>query len=318
MMRKKQFVKDLKKDDIVNDIFVVKFKKPVEQYKNGYKFELRLGDSSKEIMFKYWGPGDEAKVTVLYSSIEKGDVVHVQGRVNEWNNNLEISANDKHVIKVLKQEEYDVVDFIKKSKKDPSEMWNEFSGYMDSIKNPDIKKIVEYFFKDEKFASAFKSSPAAMYIHHGWIHGLLEHTLDVVKICDFVCKIHPELDRDLAVAGATLHDIGKLDEFEVKTSINVTTEGMLVGHVTTGAYKLEKAMEKLGTPKELRLKMIHIMLTHMGEYGSNKTPSIPEAVLVSGADSMNGDLTHMLNLIEESNTEDDYIYNKDFGNIYLK
>lgn len=318
MIRKKQFIKDFKKDDIINDIFVVKFKKPVEQYKNGYKFELRLADSSKEIMFKYWGPDDETKVKMLYELIEKNDVVHAQGRINEWNNRLEISAGGMHEIKVLKQEEYDIRDFIRKSEKDPSEMWEEFIGYVDSIKNTEMKKVVDHFFKDEKFAHKFKESPAAMYIHHGWINGLLEHTLEVCQICENICKVHCKLNRDLVIGGALLHDIGKLKEFKVKTSINVSTEGMLIGHVTIGADMLNKAMDKLGTEEEFRMKLIHIMITHMGEYGSNKTPAFPEALAVNYADQLNGNIIHMLGLMEDANTDDDYIYNKDFGNIYLK
>jgi len=318
MHTKKQYVKDLKKEDLVNDIFVVKFKKPVEQYKNGYKFEIRLGDSSKEIMYKYWGPDNEAAVKALYDSINKDDVVLVQGRMNEWNERLEISANDRNTIQILKEGEYDVKDFIKKSEKDPEEMWNELSGFIESVQNPELKKVVDHFFKDEKFASDFKISPAAMYIHHGWIHGLMEHTLSVVKTVDFMHKIHPSLDRDLMIVGALFHDMGKLKEFNMKTSIRVSTEGMLIGHVTIAAEMLNKAMEELGTPEELKMKVVHIVLTHMGEYGSSKKPSIPEALAVFYADQTDAQMTHMIDLKKEAQTDDDYIYNKDFGNIYLK
>jgi 3'-5' exoribonuclease len=318
MIAKKQPVSSLKKDDIVNDIFVVKFKKPVEQYKNGYKFELRLGDSSKEIMYKYWGSDDEDAVKSLYDSINKDDVVLAQGRVNEWNSKLEISANEQHSLKSLKKGEYDIMDFVKKTQRDISAMWTELLGVVDSVNDSDMKKILEYFFKDEKFASEFKQSPAAMYIHHGWIGGLLEHTLDVARLCDAACTIHPALDRNLAITGALLHDIGKLKEFSVKTSINVTKGGMLVGHVTMGSEMLSKAMDRLGTPEELKFKLIHLILTHMGEYGSSKTPSLPEALLVFFADNMNARITQMTKLKEEASTEDEFIYHKDFGNIYLR
>jgi 3'-5' exoribonuclease len=318
MHNKKQYIKDFKKEDIVNDIFVVKFKKPVESYKNGYKFELRLGDSSKEIMFKYWGPNNETAVKELYNSIKKDYVVHVQGKINEWNDNLEISSGERYPITILEPSEYDIKAFIKVSKKDPQKMWNELLEIINSITNPEIKKIVDYFFKDENFVSKFKEYPAAMYIHHGWIHGLLEHTLSVCKIADFYCKLNPSLDRDLTVAGAMLHDIGKLKEFETQTSIRVTTEGMLIGHVTIGADMVMKATEKCKTPENLKNKIIHLIITHMGEYGSSKTPSLPEALAVFYADQADAQLTHIIDLKENAETEDDYIYNKDFGNIYLK
>lgn len=318
MYRKIKQISELKKDDIVNDIFVVKFKKPVEPYKNGYRFELRLGDASKEIMYKYWGPDDEAAVEALYESINKDDVVAVQGRVNEWNEKLEISANENNTIIPLKEGEYDVKDFIKKSNKDPELMWRDLKLYIDSITNPELKNLINYFFADPEFVAKFKECPAAMYIHHGWIHGLLEHTLSVVRTVDFIQKIQVTLDRDLVIAGALLHDIGKMKEFEMTTSIKVSTQGMLVGHVTIATEMISRAVEELGINPELGMKVLHIILTHMGDYGSSKTPSIPEALAVYYADQTDAQLTHMISLKEEAQTDDDYIYNKDFGNIYLK
>jgi 3'-5' exoribonuclease len=318
MYNKKQYIKDLKKDEIVNDIFVVKFKKPVESYKNGYKFELRIGDSSKEIMFKYWGPDNEKSVKEIYEAIKKDNVIHVQGKVNEWNDNLEISSGQKYPIVILKQGEYDIKAFIKVSQKNPEQMWKEILEIIDSITDSEIKKLVEFIFKEPEFVEKFKEIPAAMYIHHGWIHGLLEHTLSVCKIADNFCKIHPSLNRDFVIAGALLHDIGKLTEFEVNTSIRVTTPGMLIGHVTIGSDMIIKASEKCNTPENIKIKLLHIILTHMGEYGSSKTPSIPEALAVFNADQADAQLTHMIDLKENAETEDDYIYNKDFGNIYLK
>ena len=316
-MKKIQFIKDLKKDEIVNDIFVVKFKKPVEPYKNGYKFELRLGDSTKEIMYKYWGSDNETLVKALYDSIKKDDIIHVQGRVNEWNNNLEISANSDHLIKILKEDEYHKEDFVKKTEKDIDEMYNELLNIINKIEDKEIKDIVEHFFLDEDFSSKFKVSPAAMYIHHGWIGGLLEHTLSVVKIALDICKYY-DVNKDLVIAGCLLHDIGKLEEFALTTNISVTNEGMLVGHVTIGCEMLNKAMNKLNTSKELRMKLIHIIISHMGDYGSNKTPAFPEALIVYQADRIDCDLTHMNTLIKEANTEDDYVYDKNVGNIYLR
>jgi 3'-5' exoribonuclease len=126
------------------------------------------------------------------------------------------------------------------------------------------------------------------------------------------------MDKDLLIAGCLLHDIGKLKEFEMTTSIRVTDEGMLVGHVTIGAEMLQKAMDKLATPKELQMKLTHMILTHMGEYGSSKKPSLPEALALFYADQASAQITHMITLKEEAATDDDYIYNKDLGNIYLK
>lgn len=318
VIQKKQLIKDLKKEDIVNDIFVVKFKKPIEAYKNGYKFELRLGDSSKEIMYKYWGPAEEAKVRLLYDMIRPDDVVLVQGRVNEWNKQLEIAANADHIIKVVPKDEYDVRDFVRQTSKKVDEMFRELMKYADSVCNKDLRNVLDYFFKDEQFSLRFKESPAAMYIHHGWLGGLLEHTLSVTKICDDILKVHTTLDRDLVLTGAILHDIGKIEEFVVTTNIKVSTKGMLLGHVTIGAEMLMHAMDKLQMPEDLRYKLLHMMITHMGEYGSNKSPFFPEALVVYHADQLDTRVMQMTDLREGAQTEDDFIYHKDFGNIYLK
>ena len=317
-MKKQKLIKDLKKDEIVNDIFVVKFKKPVEQYTKGYKFELRLGDSSKEIMYKYWGPNDENKVNSLYDGIKKDNVVFIQGRVSEWKDILDISANEQHTIKVLSPGEYDIRDFIKESEKPIEEMWNELFGYIEAVKDNDMKKILDYFFKDEKFAKKFKEWPAAMYIHHGWIGGLLEHTLSVVKLCDSIQKVHDKLNRELLITGALLHDIGKMDEFEVNIGIKVSTKGMMIGHVNLGIDMLNKAMDQLKTPDKLRLKLIHIMMTHMGDYGSNKVPAFPEALAIFHADQLDAKVLQMTTIKEEAQTEDDYVCTKEFGNVYLR
>ncbi|MBI2129601.1 HD domain-containing protein [Candidatus Woesearchaeota archaeon] len=318
IIRKKQFIKDFKQDQIVNDIFVVKFKKPIEPYKNGYKFELRLGDSSREIMYKYWGSPEEAKVKFLYDMIKPDDVVLAQGRVNEWKGQFEISANEENKIKILSKGEYDASDFVRMGLKPVEELFKELMNYIEKIENKELKKLLDYFFKDENFAKRFKESPAAMYIHHGWIGGLLEHTLSVAKLCEDIFKIHDGMDRDLLITGAILHDIGKLEEFTVTTSIKVSTKGMLLGHVTIGVEMLMRAMDQLKTPEEIKLKILHIIITHMGEYGSNKLPSFPEALTIYYADELDAKVLQMREIKETAQTEDDYFYHKDFGNVYLR
>jgi 3'-5' exoribonuclease len=318
IIRKKQLIRDMKKEELIDDVFVVKFRKPIEPYKNGYKFELRLADSSKEIMYKYWGPSDEQKVRLLFETIRPDSVVQVQGRVNEWNNQLEISANEQSKVRVLKQGEYDIRDFVRETEKPVEDMYADLLANVASVKDPAIKGILDHFFCDPVFADRFKKSPAAMYKHHGWIGGLLEHTRSVLSICLDIQKVHPGMDRDLLTAGALLHDIGKMDEFTVATSIKVSTEGMLLGHVTIGVQMLTRAMDILKTPRETQHKILHMLITHMGEYGSNRMPSFPEALAVFHADQLDAELLQMSELKDKAQTEDDYIYAKDFGNVYLR
>jgi len=314
-------VKNLAPYESVDGKYVVKFKKPVQKYAKGYSFQLRVGDSSGEIMLKFWGGANESEVKKLYDSIKKDDVVYVAGETATFNNRLAINVNPpKGKIAVLSKEEYDQSDFIPESDKDTEEMYAELTKTVDSIKNPHLKELVDSFIRDRSFSEKFIKHPAAMYKHHGWLGGLLEHTLNVVKICEFLHNIHPELDRDLMITGAILHDIGKIRELDVSTHIRTSVEGMLLGHLAMTFEEVSKKMDKLKTPEELKLKVKHMLISHHGkiEYGSPKQPAIPEALAIYMADDLDSKVTEMLTHIKRAETEDDYIYISSFGPIYLK
>lgn len=315
MKEKKTAINTLVDGDMVDDIFVVKFKKPVEPYKNGFRFELRIGDASKEIMAKYWGPNDQSLVQQLYESIQKDSVVHIIGRVQEWNEQLEISTK---TITLVNHGSYDPAAFIRKSTKNIEEMYKDLMQHITQVHDEHLKGLLLHFFGNADFAKQFKVAPAAMYLHHGWIGGLLEHTLAVTRIALSYCEIHKSLNKDLVITGCLFHDMGKLQEFDVGTSIRMSTEGMLIGHVTIAVQELTKAMQELQLPKELQWKVNHMVLTHMGEYGSSKTPSFPEALAVFYADQADAQLTHMIDVKEHANTEDEHMYSKHFGNVYLQ
>ena len=318
--KKVQTITGLKKDQAVNDVFFVKFKKPVEKYKNGYKFELKIGDSSGEIMMKYWGDANEEDVKKLYDSIKQDDVIFINGRVNAWNEKLEISLNKDNTLKVCSPEQYNLSDFMKTSEKDIEAMFKGLLQVVDSVKDAHLKKILGYFFNDAEFAEKFKRCPAAMYHHHGWVGGLLEHVSDIIQICEQITKTHPKLNRDLLITGALLHDIGKLEELDLSTHIKVTNKGTMLGHITIGVQILSKAFEKLGIPEDYKLKVLHMVVSHHGkmEYGSPKTPAFPEALALYYADEFDARIHMMIAAKENAATEDDYVYTKEFGNVYLK
>ncbi|MFH1788484.1 MAG: HD domain-containing protein [Candidatus Altiarchaeota archaeon] len=313
-------IADLEVYDEVYGNYVVKFKKPVQKYVKGYKFELRIGDSSGEVMLKFWGPDDEAAVKKLYDSVSVDDVVHVRGEVAEYHDAKEVAVNDLDGIRVLSPVEYVKSDFVKESEKEIDEMYGQLSSFISSVKNHDLKKVLDVFFSDPEFVKKFKADPAAMYKHHAWIGGLLEHTLSVVRICEKSLELYPDLDRDLVIAGAVLHDIGKTREFTVTTSIKPTLESRLVGHVVMGVEMLHAKTEGMDMPEELKVKLKHIIESHHGqlEWGSPKTPAFPEAMLVHHADYLDAKLTHILSRKKEAKTDDDFMYLKEYGSIYLK
>jgi len=314
-------VKNLVPYESIDGKFVVKFKKPVQKYAKGYSFQLRIGDSSGEVMLRYWGPDNKDEVEKLYNSIKSDSVVYVTGETTMYNGKIAININPPGgKLAVLEPHEYGQMDFIAESEKDTKEMYSELNEIAGSIQNSHLKELVYSFIKDPAFSEKFIRHPAAMYRHHGWLGGLLEHTLNVVKICEFFKKIHPELDRDLMVTGAILHDIGKIRELEVTTHIRTSTEGMLLGHLAITYEEVSKKMEALKTPEELKMKVKHLLLSHHGkiEHGSPKQPAIPEALAVYMADDSDSKITEMLTYIKRAETEDDYIYMSNFGPVYIK
>jgi 3'-5' exoribonuclease len=314
-------VKNLVPYEAIDGKYVVKFKKSVQKYAKGYSFQLRVGDPSGEIMLRYWGSGNKEEVEKLYSSIKKDDVVYVAGETTLYNNNLAININPPAgKLTVLQSHEYEKTDFVPESEKDTKEMYKELTQIADSIENLHLKEIIYSFIKDPSFSEKFIIHPGAMYKHHGWLGGLLEHTLNVVKICDFLHTAHPELNRDLMITGAILHDIGKIRELEVTTHIRTSVEGMLVGHLALTFEEVSKKMDMLKTPEDLKMKVKHLLLSHHGkiEYGSPKQPAIPEALAVYLADETDSKLTEMITYIKKAETDDDYIYLANFGNVYLK
>jgi len=302
-MVEKEYIKDLKEGKIINSTFVVKFKKPVEKYAKGYKFELRIGDKTGEAMLKFWGSTNEKEVQDLYDSIKKDSFVEVMGKGNLWNNAIEISVNNVSQVKPVEVTDYS--DFLPVCPKDLDKLEEELFSILDTV----TCKFDFSIFRE------FKNRPAAMYRHHGYIGGLLEHTLEVIKICLSAHSLYPSLDRDLLILGALVHDIGKLDELNVGSSIKTSKSGILLGHISQGL----KYVDDFDISEDLKLKLKHIILSHHGEleWGSPKKPAFPEALVIHLADNMSSRVVQMINVLDGAKTEDDFVYSKDFGNLLL-
>ncbi len=321
-MVKKQFIQDLKEGDEVDSLFSVKFKKPPRAYSKGFMFEVRLADRTGEMTAKYWGPKDEVAVRELYRGFESDDVIWVRGAVSSYRDALEIGiSHDKkgHIEKVPKGA-FDIGDFVARASRDVDQMMSLLNAHVRKVQNKHLQALLAQFFSDEEFVARFKAAPASMWLHCNWVGGLVEHTLNVVEICEFLAKQYPKLDRDLMLTGALLHDVGKLEEYEVSTNIDVSEDGMLRGHIIIGAEMVSRACEKVeGMPKNLRLKVLHLILASHGqpEFGSPKRPQFPEAVAVHFADDADAKLEQFIAAKEGAETEDPWLYNKRLGHIYL-
>ncbi len=315
-------IKEFVSGEKVEGKFAVKYKKPPKEYRNGFWFEFRISDRTGELTAKYWGERDLSAVERAYNSFQKNDVVYLTGVSGVFNNVPEVSINQgMHKLRKCAPSEYNIEDFVPKSKRDIGEMEKSLLGTIQSIENPVLRSVLDSFFEDKIFLSKFRSAPASMHIHSNHIGGLLEHTLNVVAVCEALAKLHSQLDRDLMVTGAILHDVGKVREFEVTTSIDVSEEGMLIGHVNLGVEMLLERTKAISNfTDSTKLKLAHIILSHHGELenGAPKKPQFAEAIAIHYADDCDAKIQQFIRLKEEALTEDLWIWDKRVGHVYLK
>jgi 3'-5' exoribonuclease len=322
-MPKKQVIAELKPGEKVDSYFSVGYKKPVTEYKYGWMFEFRIADRSGQMTAKYWGSQDKELVQSVHDSFQREDVVQLRGEAAEYRGATEVSVSEKNggSIARLAAGGYDLEELIRSYDNVP-EMKSQLSELKNSIGNESLKQLLDEFFGDEEFMEAFASAPASIQMHSAAVGGLLRHTLNVARICLEVVELHPDLDRDLVLAGALLHDIGKVQSFRVTSNITQTEGGNLLGHIVLGDQELMSRIARVeGFPEELASKLRHILLSHHGrkEWGSPVEPMLPEALLVHEADDLDAKIDYMVSKKADAVTEDDWIWDSRLQRlIYLK
>ena len=314
----KKFIEELKAGDAVDTLFSVKYKRAVTPYANGWRFAFGAADRTGEIEVSYWGGTDQKSVQDIHDSFKEGGIVRVQGSVGTWKDRKKVDINeDKGGISAV--ETFDLSDFLPQSNKDLDELYSRLLGLVDGVKHEGLRALLEGFFRDEAFMKEFKRAPGAMSLHHAWLGGLLEHSLAVALSARETGKNYG-IDMDLLTAGALLHDIGKMREYEVTTSIRVGEEGMLRGHTIIGEEMVREKARKVGLDEKALMKLSHIILSHHGKHenGAPKEPMFVEAILVYYADLMDSTASQFERIKRETTTEDFHVYDKNLGQIYLK
>lgn len=308
----KQVAGGLKPGDKVDSYFSVAYKKPVSEYRNGFMFEFRVADRTGQLTVKYWGDRDRRAAEDLYASFDKDDVVRITGSASEYRGQLEVSVSRENggTITRLERGMYDLSELVP-SVDDIAGKRERLVAFVSEVHEPHVRALLEAFFMDEEFMDDFCSVPASIQLHSAAVGGLLHHTLNVAEMALEVVRQHPELDRDLVLAGALLHDIGKVRSLSVTTHINYTAEGNLLGEIAMGDEMLVSRMDKVGgLPEDIALKLRHILLSHHGkrEWGSPVEPMTPEALAVHEADDTDAKVEYMVRRRVEALTEDDWIW----------
>lgn len=276
-----KYIKDYREGDRVFDIYLCKHKQSAVT-KNGKPYEnVILQDKTGTMDAKIWDPNSAG-----IAEFDTLDYIEVYGDVNSFQGALQVNVKR---VRLCQEGEYDPADYLPVSNRNRDEMYKELLGLIGKTENPYLRKLLESFFvEDEAFVKAFCTSSAAKTVHHGFVGGLLEHTLSVARMCEYFCGAYPILKRDLLIAAALCHDIGKTKELSLFPENDYTDDGQLLGHIVMGAEMIgEKTRAIPGFPPVLEAELKHCILAHHGEYeyGSPKKPAIIEAAALNLADN---------------------------------
>lgn len=276
-----RYIETLREGERINEIYLCKNKQP-SVTKAGKPFvSLTMQDKTGTLDAKIWDPG-----SLGIDDFEKLDYLNVVGDVTSFQGALQLNIKR---IRKAQSGEYDPKEYLPVSRYDTEQMYKKLMEIICRIENPYLKQLSMDFFGNSKFEEAFKFHSAAKTMHHGFVGGLLQHTLGVAKLCESYAAQYEFLNRDLLVTAAVFHDVGKLKELSRFPENDYTDAGQLLGHIIIGAQMLTERMKEIPDfPKKLADELIHCILAHHGEleYGSPKKPALAEAVALSFADNM--------------------------------
>lgn len=301
-----KYIKELAEGNNIQGIYLCKHKLSTET-KNGKPYDsLILQDKTGTLDGKVWEPYSPG-----IGDYEAGDYIEVVGEVITFNNAKQAKISR---IRKCQEGEYDPADYLPCTKKDIGKMYEQVVGYIDSIQNEYLKKLLQSIFvEDEKFVDTFKKSSAAKTVHHGFIGGLLEHTLSVTNMCNYLASAYPMINRDLLITSALCHDIGKVRELSPFPSNDYTDDGQLLGHIVMGVEMVSEKIAKIeGFPAGLAGELKHCVISHHGEleFGSPKKPALIEAVALNFADNTDAKMETMTEILENADSDDWLGYNK--------
>lgn len=302
-----KFIKEFEEGMKVSGIYFCKSRNSA-MTKNGKQYDnVILQDKTGVIDAKIWDPNNAA-----IAEFETNDYIEIVGDVSLFAGSLQLSIRRA---RLAQEGEYKTEDYMPCSRYSIDDMFKALNSYIASIKNPYLRKLVDMFFvENEEFIAALKSSSAAKTVHHGFVGGLLEHTLGVARLCSFYAKAYPMLNHDLLLTAALFHDIGKVKELSRFPQNDYTDDGQLIGHIIIGYQMIHDAIQKIdGFPHVLASELEHCILAHHGEleYGSPKKPALAEALALSLADLTDARMETVRELLEDNSTKSEWLgYNR--------
>ena len=296
-----RYINELNEGDRIQGIYLVKEKRAAET-RNGKPYDnVTLQDKTGTADGKIWDPANPG-----IFDFDAMDYIEITADVVTFNNNLQLNIR---AARRADKGTYDIADYLPSSGKNVDDMYQELLGFIGQVKNEYLHKLLESFFvDDDAFITSFREHSAAKTIHHSFTGGLLEHTLSVVRMCEYLANTYPAINRDLLYTAAICHDIGKTQELSDFPANDYTDEGQLLGHIVIGDEMIADRVRTIdGFPVKLANQLKHCILAHHGEYeyGSPKLPSTIEAVALNLADNCDARLQMMTEIYAEKGVKAD-------------
>lgn len=302
------YISELREGETISVTYLCKVKQMLKTKAGKSYCSLTLQDKTGILDAKIW------EMSNAIENFEAMDFIHVEGQVTCFQSSLQLNVRR---VRRAQEGEYDPVDYIPTSKRDIKEMFGELLTYVNSIQNPYLSKLAKSFFvEDKEFQKKFMYHSAAKSVHHSFMGGLVEHTLGVVKMSDYLAENYPFLNRDILLTGALFHDLGKVEELSDFPENDYTDDGQLLGHIFIGAEKLGERIRTIPDfPHKLSAQLRHCILAHHGEleYGSPKKPATAEALALSYADNTDAKLQTVREILEGGDEKAEWLgYNRFF------
>lgn len=303
-----RYLNELHEGDALTGTYFCKVKNTLKTKAGKSYYSLLLQDKTGTIDAKVW------ELSNGIDHFDQMEFIHIDGQVTSFQGALQLNIRR---IRKSQEGEYDPADYMPVTKKDIDEMYQQLVGIINTIKEPHLRKLTESFFiADKGFVEKFKKHSAAKSVHHGFIGGLLEHTLSVVRFCEYMAGAYPIINRDLLITAAMFHDVGKMEELSSFPANDYTDDGQLLGHIFLGAEMIgAKVKEIPGFPPKLSSELRHCILAHHGEleYGSPKKPAIAEAMALNFADNADAKFQTIIELFDSSDENLEWLgYNRLF------
>ncbi len=301
-----RYINTLKSGETVADIYLCKTKQTLKTKAGKNYYSMTLQDKTGTVDAKVW------ELTPGIEYFEPMDFIKVEGQVTSYQGSIQLNLRR---IRRAKDGDYTAADYMPCSRYNIEEMYQELLGLIRSVKETHLRELLElYFVKNTAFIQSFKQHSAAKSIHHGFVGGLLEHTLSVTKLCDFYTTRYPLLNRDLLITAAIFHDIGKTRELSLFPANDYTDEGQLIGHIVTGVEMVHDGIRQIpGFPQVLANELKHCIVAHHGEleYGSPKKPALIEAMALNLADNTDARMETMTEIFDHTEDNLDWLgYNR--------